>query len=44
MGFAHKLTTQVIHENQVVAVESLRLQVKNLLKNHSLAKAISNGG
>jgi putative transposase len=40
--FAHKLTTQLIHENQVVAAESL--QVKNMLKNHSLAKAISNVG
>lgn len=39
---AHKLTTQLIHENQVVAAESL--QVKNMLKNHSLAKAISNVG
>lgn len=40
--FAHKLTTQLIHENQVVAAESL--QVKNLVKNRSLAKAISNVG
>jgi putative transposase len=40
--FAHKLTTQLIRENQVVAAESL--QVKNMLKNHSLAKAISNVG
>lgn len=40
--FAHKLTTQLIHENQVVAAE--RLQVKNMLKNRSLAKAISNVG
>lgn len=40
--FAHKLTTQLIHENQVVAAESL--QVKNMLKNRSLAKAISNVG
>ncbi len=42
LDFAHKLTTQLIHENQVVAAESL--QVKNLLKNRSLAKAISNVG
>ncbi|MWJ29059.1 IS200/IS605 family element transposase accessory protein TnpB [Halomonas sp. ZH2S] len=35
----HKLSTQLIHENQVIAAESL--QVKNLLKNRSLAKAIS---
>jgi putative transposase len=40
--FAHKLTTQLIRENQVVAAESL--QVKNMLKNRSLAKAISNVG
>ena len=40
--FAHKLTTRLIHENQVVAAESLR--VKNMLKNRSLAKAISNVG
>ena len=40
--FAHKLTTQIIRENQVIAAESL--QVKNMLKNRSLAKAISNMG
>lgn len=40
--FAHKLSTRLIHENQVVAMESL--QVKNMLKNRSLAKAISNVG
>ena len=38
----HKLSTQLIYENQVIAAESL--QVKNLLKNHSLAKAISDVG
>lgn len=38
----HKLTTQLIHENQVVAGESL--QVKNLLQNRSLAKALSDVG
>ncbi|WP_367399160.1 zinc ribbon domain-containing protein [Halomonas sp. FL8] len=41
-GFIHKLTKQLIHENQVVAAESLQLE--NLLKNRSLAKAISNVG
>ncbi|MBN2701027.1 MAG: IS200/IS605 family element transposase accessory protein TnpB [Methylothermaceae bacterium] len=40
--FAHKLTTQLIHENQVIAAESL--QVKNMLKNRSLAEAISDVG
>lgn len=40
--FAHKLSTRLIRENQVVAMESL--QVKNMLKNPSLAKAISNVG
>jgi len=40
--FLHKLTTRLIHENQVLCVESLR--VKNLLKNHCLAKAIADVG
>jgi putative transposase len=40
--FLHKLTTRLIHENQVLCVESLA--VKNLLKNHSLAKAIADVG
>ncbi len=38
----HKLSTQIIRENQVVCVESL--QVKNMIKNHSLAKAIADVG
>ena len=38
----HKLTTQLIHENQVVTGESL--QVKNLLQNRSLARALSDVG
>src|SRR5207245_1222318 len=38
----HKLSTEIIRENQVVCVESL--QVKNMVKNHSLAKAISDVG
>jgi putative transposase len=37
--FTHKLTTAIIHENQVIAVESLGVQ--NMLKNHKLAKAIA---
>jgi putative transposase len=38
----HKLTTRLIRENQVVCVESLA--VKNLLRNHTLAKAMSDVG
>lgn len=38
----HKLSTQLIHENQVIAAESL--QIKNMVKNRSLAKAISDVG
>ena len=40
--FLHKLTTRLIHENQVMCVESLA--VKNLLQNHYLAKAIADVG
>ncbi len=40
--YQHKLSTQVIRENQVVCVESL--QVKNMVQNHCLAKAISDVG
>jgi putative transposase len=38
----HKLTTRLIRENQTVCVESLA--VKNLVRNHSLAKAIHDVG
>ncbi len=38
----HKLTTRLIRENQTVCVESLA--VKNLMRNHTLAKAISDVG
>jgi putative transposase len=38
----HKLTTRIIRESQVVCVESLA--VKNMVRNHSLAKAISDVG
>ena len=38
----HKLTTRLIHENQVLCVESLH--VKGMLKNHALAKAIGDVG
>jgi putative transposase len=40
--YQHKLSTQVIRENQTICVESL--QVKNMVHNHSLAKAISDVG
>ena len=35
----HKLTTSIVRENQTVAIEDLT--VRNLVKNHSLARAIS---
>jgi len=38
----HKLTTRLIRENQTVCVESLA--VKNLVRNHTFAKAISDVG
>ncbi|WP_299021320.1 RNA-guided endonuclease TnpB family protein [uncultured Photobacterium sp.] len=37
--FTHKLTTQLINENQVISCESL--SVKNMVRNRKLAKAIS---
>ena len=37
--FQQKLTTQLINENQVIAVEHLK--IKNMLKNKKLAKSIS---
>ncbi len=40
--FQHKLSTRIIRENQTICVESL--QVKNMVKNHNLAKAISDVG
>jgi putative transposase len=45
--FQHQLSTQLIHENpggepQTIVVENL--QVSNLLKNHPLAKSISDCG
>ena len=39
IDFIHKLTTRLCRENQTVAVESL--DVMSMLKNHKLAKAIS---
>ncbi|PZG14398.1 transposase [Nonomuraea aridisoli] len=35
----HKLSTRLVRENQVIAVEDLT--VRNMVKNHSLARAIS---
>ncbi len=40
--YQHQLSTCIIRENQVVCVESLH--VKNMVKNHCLAKAISDVG
>ena len=40
--YQHKLSTKLIRENQTICVESL--QVKNIVKNHCLAKAISDVG
>jgi putative transposase len=37
--FLHKTTTRIIHDNDLVAVEDLA--VKNMVKNRSLSKAIS---
>lgn len=40
--FLHQLSTRLIRENQVICVESLA--VKNMVKNRSLSKAISDVG
>ncbi|WP_019631225.1 RNA-guided endonuclease InsQ/TnpB family protein [Actinomadura atramentaria] len=37
--FLHKLTTRLVRENQTVVIEDLA--VRNMVKNHSLARAIS---
>ncbi len=37
--FLHKVSTQLIRENQTIAIETLA--VKNMVKNHNLAQAIS---
>lgn len=37
--FLQKLSTQIIKENDIICIEDL--QVKNMLKNHKLAKSIS---
>ena len=40
--FLHKLSRKIVNENQVIAVENLA--VKNMVRNHNLAKAISDCG
>ncbi|MEB3228906.1 MAG: RNA-guided endonuclease TnpB family protein [Synechocystis sp.] len=40
--FLHKLTTQLVRENQTIAVETLA--VKNMVQNHKLALSISDSG
>lgn len=40
--FLHKLSTRLVNENQVIAIESLA--VSNMQKNHCLAKSISDAG
>jgi len=40
--FLHKLSRQIVDKNQVIVVENLA--VKNMVKNHHLAKAIADAG
>ncbi|WP_138435724.1 RNA-guided endonuclease InsQ/TnpB family protein [Marinobacter shengliensis] len=42
MDSLHKLSRKIVNENQVICVESLK--VKNMLRNRSLAKSISDAG
>lgn len=42
IDFLHKLTTRLVSENQVIAVEDLG--VRNLVKNRKLARSISDAG
>jgi putative transposase len=40
LDFLHKLSRKIAYENQVICVEDLA--VKNMMKNHCLAKAVAN--
>ena len=40
--FLHKLSTRLVNENQVIAIETLA--VSNMQKNHNLAKSIADAG
>ncbi|MEG3941540.1 RNA-guided endonuclease TnpB family protein [Microcoleus sp. S36b_A3] len=42
VDFLHKLSRKIVDENQVIAVENLN--VKGMVRNHCLAKAISDAG
>jgi len=42
MDAHHKLSTTLVKENDIIAIEDLR--VRNMVKNHNLAKAISDAG
>ena len=37
--FLHKLSTKLVNENQVIAIENL--QIANIIKNHKLAKSVA---
>ena len=40
--FLHKLSRKIVNENQVIVLENL--EVKNMVKNHHLARSISDAG
>ncbi len=42
VDFLHKLSRKIVNENQIICVENLA--VKNMVKDHTLAKAISDVG
>lgn len=41
LDFLHKLSTRIVHDNQVDTICMENLAVKNMVKNHKLAQAIS---